>query len=38
MKVLLERRWGNKSSCIEKLHLLKQSRPNKYGPKEDVAE
>jgi hypothetical protein len=29
MKVVLERRWGNKSSYIEKLHLLKQSRPNK---------
>ena len=29
MKVVLERRWGNKSSYIEKLHLFKQSRPNK---------
>jgi hypothetical protein len=29
MKVVLERRWGNKGSCIEKPHILKQSRPNK---------
>jgi hypothetical protein len=28
-KVVLERSWGNESSFIEKLHLFKQSRPNK---------